>query len=147
MGLLEDQPIPSDSKCPICGADPEYNPRHQLSASGYLHDDIEMTCSECGHQWPCGVPIGEYAGPLAEDLWCDSCDQRYALVHRVKPLPDDHDDDLEFHMKCPDEECYHFWMFTRKVGEGGVCLMGYPDITGNVDRAVSKYGHPPDDAE
>lgn len=135
---MEEQPIPSSTKCPYCGGDPEYNPDHILSATGYTHDDIQLTCSECGDSWCCGVPIGEHDGELATDLFCESCEERYGLPHRVRPrnVPGT----IVVHMKCPN--CYYFWTFKRETDEGGTMLYGFPQTTGTIDEDTSAYGYP-----
>lgn len=139
MTELSEQPTPSASCCPYCGGDPAHDPKHVLSANGYLHDDVSLTCEECGEKWTCGVPIGEYDGPLAEDLFCGSCQTRYGLVHRVEPLSES---EVRFHMKCPDDDCKYFWQFRREGGDHGVILLGYPQITGDVESANEAYGYP-----
>lgn len=135
---MDEQLVPSDVSCPYCGGDPEYEPEHVLSASGYTHDDIHYTCEECSEGWTSGVPIGEHDGELAEDLFCQSCQKRYGLVHRIQPVSDTQ---VRVHMKCPNDECYNFWQFKRKCDDG-VILMGYPQITGNTDDASRPYAHP-----
>lgn len=135
MTDLEAQPLPPDADCPDCGGDPEPDPRHNLSALGYLHDDIPFECSDCGRNWTHGVPVGEYDGPLADDLHCDSCESEYGLVHRVVP----NDDEVVLHMKCP--ECYYFWHVERTPGDTGTALVGYPQITGEIDDETDPYGY------
>lgn len=150
---LTEQPTPSEANCPYCGGDPEYDPEHQLSFMGYTHDDVTFDCSECDERWVSGIPIGEYDGPLAEDLYCRQCEKRYGLVHRVRPLTGHYERDLndedvsdptmgvEVHMKCPNEDCRYFWTFERDVGPHGTVMMGYPQITGDVDGAEEAYGY------
>lgn len=133
---MEKQPVPSDAHCPTCGGEPEYDPEHILSASGYTHDDIHYTCSECGNTWVSGVPIGEAEGELADDLFCRSCEQRYALVHRVQPINDTR---VKIHLKCPN--CYNFWHLERE-SDDGILLMGYPSITGDMEDVSKEYAHP-----
>lgn len=138
---MEEQPEPSASNCPYCGGAPEHNPNHVLSATGYTHDDIRFTCSECNEKWTCGVPIGEHDGALAEDLFCESCEKRYGLPHRIREKTGE---EVEIHMKCPNEECYFFWKFTRPKDDSGVMLFGYPQITGAIedaDQEVSELGY------
>lgn len=147
---MDRQSVPSDVSCPACGADPKPDPSHRLSAIGYTHDDIEFDCANaaCGHTWASGVPIGEAHGPLAEELFCDACEKRYGLIHRVKLLPvrGDHDrTPLELDLKCPNTNCYHFWTVTRQTDTDGVCLIGHPQITGSLDGAATTYGYEPGD--
>lgn len=141
MSELEEQSAPSAS-CPTCGGEPEHDPQHSLSACGYLHDDIQYTCKDCENQWVHGVPIGEYEGPKAADLFCNACEDRYALVHRVQAVVTRTDDRVRayrFHLKCP--ECYAFWTITRRSGQNGTCLVGYPQTTGNVEEADEEYAY------
>lgn len=135
---MEEQPEPSASNCPYCGGKPEHDPKHVLSASGYTHDDIHYTCSECSEEWTCGVPIGEHDNELAEDLYCQSCETRFGLVHRVQPISNTQ---VQFHMKCPNTECRNFWQIKRG-SDDGVILMGYPQITGSIEDATTEFGHP-----
>lgn len=135
---MEKQPEPSASNCPYCGSEPEYDPQHVLAASGYTHDDIHFTCSECEREWTCGVPIGGQDNELADDLFCRSCEERYGLVHRVQPISDNA---VQIHLKCPNGDCYNFWQIKRQ-SESGIILMGYPEITGDMEKAETKFGHP-----
>lgn len=139
---LDYQPVPSESSCPYCGGDPtdRTERHHSLSALGYLHDDVQMECADCGRTWPCGVPVGEYDGPGAEELFCDSCEQRYMRVHRVNCDPRDRRDYYIIHLKCPNPECYYFDKIQREPDGGGTALLGYPDITGSVENA-KPYGY------
>lgn len=128
---LEEQPVPEGVHCPKCGGDPYDSANHKLSATGYLHDDIVLVCSECAHSWTHGVPIGE-SHALADDLACPSCDYEYGLPH--KPNLDTNDDGEFFtSMKCPD--CNKVWGITREVDENGNACFGYPSITGNIKDA------------
>lgn len=138
---LDKQSVPSDSSCPYCGSAPtdESQVEHRLSNIGYLHDDIQLRCSECDQSWICGVPIGEYDGERADELFCDSCETRYMRVHRVE-LHREGDDEVVIHLKCPNQDCLHFDKIVRQPGERGVVLMGYPDITGEVEGAEA-YGY------
>lgn len=140
---MEKQPIPEDSKCPQCGGEPtdESEINHHLSQLGYVHDDIEMKCSECGYGWYCGVPIGEYEGELAEELFCDSCESRYMLVHRVLPRPGSSPPfRYRLHLKCPNGDCNYFKKVDRKTDNHGIGLVGYPQITGEMGNHVEDYG-------
>lgn len=139
---LDHQPVPSESRCPYCGGDPtdRSERHHSLSVLGYLHDDIQMECEECGRTWPCGVPVGEYDGPGAEELFCDSCEQRFMRVHRVNWDPRGRRDYFIIHLKCPNPECYYFAKLQREPDGGGTALLGYPDITGSVESA-KPYGY------
>lgn len=109
---LDPVEVPSASKCPYCGGEPDYqsSASHHLSALDYLHDDVMLKCEDCRRKWACGVPIG---GPPAEsfaDLWCDSCDNGFMLVHRVEVSGVDIDEDdnrvgaVGLHLKCPNHE-------------------------------------------
>lgn len=138
VGLDEKQPVPDETTCPYCGAnvDGEQVVKHRLSAMGYMHDDIEMECDECGSSWPHGVPVGEFEGEEAEDLFCSSCEQRFMRVHRVAPrwtAETEAQRKVILHLKCPN--CYYFDKVQREAGPGGRCLIGYPDITGSTDGA------------
>ena len=137
MTELTKQPIPSNTKCPYCGASPTEDSRvkDMLSDLGYTHDDVFLQCQECDEEWTCGIPIGEHDGKYASSLFCDSCEERYMRVHRVNVKT--YDDAVEIHLKCP--SCYYFDRITRDVDDGGVALMGYPDITGSTDGA-DPYG-------
>lgn len=138
---MEHQAVPSATMCPYCGGKPtDASARdHQLSAVGYLHDDIQLTCRDCDSEWACGMPIGELDHPMAEDLYCDSCTDRFMRVHRVAPdwgCPENRQRVL-IHAKCPN--CFYFDKFVRECGPRGIALMGYPDITGSLENA-SEYG-------
>lgn len=171
------------SRCPECGAEAteESLVDHKLSALGYKHDDQMFECSECGHSYPHGVPVGEFDGD-AEDLWCDVCDLGYMRVHRIKQM----DGNVGLHLKCPhhyefdcpecNEEiaadgvrrtvagrmcphcerhlerddvpfCFYFTQTRRESGERDISLIGYPDITGELN-PEEPYGFPddPDDS-
>lgn len=145
---LDYQPVPSDSACPYCGGDPTERSRrhHTLSDLGYLHDDIQMECSECGQTWPCGVPVGEYDGPGGEDLFCSSCEKRYMRVHRINWDRQGRRDYFIVHLKCPNPNCYYFAKTKREPDSGGTALIGYPDITGDVENADA-YGYQGDGPE
>jgi hypothetical protein len=134
---MEKQSVPSASNCPYCGSPPQYNPEHNLSAIGYTHDDIVFTCSECDEEWPCGVPIGDVHDEYAQDLFCNSCESRYGLVHRVDPK--DGYDCIVLHMKCPN--CTYFWKSKRQTGPDGKVLTGYPHITGSIRNAKEPEGY------
>lgn len=138
---LEKQPMPSDTMCPYCGGEPTDDSvvNHRLSATGYLHDDIQLQCQDCGHEWPVGVPIGEIEDPMAEDLYCDSCEKRFMRVHRVAPDWDSPEDRRRvlLHLKCPN--CFYFDKEVRECGDRGIALVGYSDITGSFDDATA-YG-------
>lgn len=129
--VLTEQDVPNAEYCPYCGAEAtvESQARHSLSDLDYLHDDVSYDCSECGEGWTHGVPIGEYSGELADEKWCDACDDSYALVHRVdtSPLPDE----LILHFKCPN--CYKFTSRRRTVTDRKIVLVGDPRITGETE--------------
>lgn len=142
---LSEQPVPDvPIFCPECGGEPvrsadEIQVQHRLSAMGYLHDDQDPECSECGHSWTHGVPVGQFEG--GEDLLCDSCQHDpslkrpvYYRVHRVEWQQGDR---VLLHLKCP--RCYLFTTVERERDNRGVALVGYPDITGSTDGA-DEYG-------
>lgn len=147
---LTEQTLPEDVPifCPECGAPPEDNQaqmQHQLSAMGYLHDDQSAQCAECGHRWTHGVPVG--GGTTGQDLRCRMCrhdpdlghDQFYR-VHRVvfsRQASPGGPGRVTLHLKCP--RCYHFLKVEREQDQKGVALVGYPDITGEVEGA-DEYG-------
>lgn len=109
---------------------------HNLSAIGYTHDDQNLICEDCGHTWTCGVPIGEFdREDMAADLWCDSCDDEWAFVHRVQLTSGG---TFTLHLKCPN--CKTFEKVERNPDDSGVALVGYPQITGSTDDA-SAYGY------
>lgn len=126
---MDEQPAP-ETRCPECGAAPAPDPEHRLAALGYLHDDVVFECSaaDCDTEWTHGVPVGDYDGPLADDVACAVCESS-GLVHRVEPA----DKSARLHFKCP--ECYHFWTVDRETGPGGKILVGYPQLTGSTDGA------------
>lgn len=130
---LSEQPLPEDSNCPACGSSPtdESIVEHRLAATGYLHDDIRLECSECGERWTCGVPIGEEP-EFGDDLWCDSCDNSIMLVHRVRFLS--HGERVELQLKCPRESCRYYDEVEREADDG-VALVGYPQLIGSMDGA------------
>ncbi len=132
--LVEQQPS-ERSKCPECGGDP-CEIGHTLSDLGYLHDDQRMMCEDCGNQWTCGVPIGETSlDERAEELFCDSCDDAFMLVHRAVRT---RHGNITFHLKCPN--CYYFEQLTRVPDEKGRVLLGYPQITGETE-GCPVYGY------
>lgn len=128
---MKKQAVPSASTCPYCGAEPEHDPTHVLSATGYTVDEITFSCSECFRSWTCGVPIGEIDGELAVDLFCESCEERYGFPHRVH-RPTNEQNTWQVDLKCP--ACFYHWTVER---EGGPMTMffGYPHVTGSVDDA------------
>ena len=125
---LKEQKFPSETRCPYCGSPPSEDSGvlHKLSHLGYLHDDIEMDCSNeaCGHRWQCGVPIGS-DDSAEEELFCSSCSSRFGLVHRISL----HGDMFHIQLKCPNKECHYVWYIDRKIYDG-MTLVGYPVITG-----------------
>lgn len=120
--------------CPECDAAPtEESERNvHLSDIGYLHADTSYVCSECdygreqGERWVHGVPVGE-ATEFAEDLQCDKCDEGWYLIHRIQPL----DDEVRLHKKCP--ICADFCFGHREIDNEGRVLVGYPQITGDLN--------------
>lgn len=149
---LEEQGVP-DANCPECGGEPEYDPRHQLSAVGYLHDDIQQTCSECGNEWVHGHPVGINESELAEKLRCDACigkpqipeealDHLTDEMERRMGMGRTEDGDVCFYgrvhrVNFSDDEygvkalrlhvkcpnCYHFWVWNRDVGRGQITVL------------------------
>lgn len=134
---LEEQPIPADTRCPECGGEPlPDRVTHNLSAIGYTHDDIQNVCADCGGEWTCGVPIGEFDRPeMEDDLWCDACDDSWVLIHRVAPKSTY----IVLHTKCPNPDCNDFDRIRRKPDDSGVALVGYPQITGSTE-GCKPYG-------
>jgi len=134
---LTEQPAPEDARCPECHAAPteESITRHRLSNLGYLHDDVYWECTECGNEWLSGIPIGEYDG--GDDLWCESCGSEWMLTHRVLP----NGDTVILHLKCPNDECYHWKDIERSTDGVGRALVGYPQITGSIE-GCKPYGYP-----
>lgn len=127
-----------NARCPECGGEPEHDPRHNLRALGYLHDDVDHICRDCGNEWTCGVPIGDPPEKLASDLRCDACVHRdvdvYGRINWVRWQ----DDAGRFAIaaKCP--ECYYVWTLTRDATNGGA-LLGDPTIEGNMDDADEPF--------
>lgn len=144
---LEEQPERPDSKCPECGGEPLPDEvLHRLSNLGYTHDDHKYQCSECGYQWSCGVPIGDFDHPeMAEDLHCDSCGKADMLVHRVVLGTTSIQGDLTIHLKCPNPDCHYFTRIGRDTDKDGRALMGYQQITGATEDA-RPYGYVRDES-
>lgn len=114
--------------CPQCGAEPtdESVREVQLSNLGYKHGDTSYECTECAHDWVHGVPVGspdEYGG----DLRCEACADGWYLVHRIEQQTDG----VRLHLKCP--TCYSFTYTNRSWDGAGRALMGYPQITGELN--------------
>lgn len=134
MTDLEEQPFPSESKCPECGGEPtaESKASHLLSVNGYLHDDRHVKCEDCGNDWQVGIPVGD--GPKNDKLWCDSCDDEWMLIHRFDL---DRSEDIPYvklHLKCPN--CYYFKRTDKHMLDSdGIALTAYPPITGDVGGA------------
>jgi predicted Zn-ribbon and HTH transcriptional regulator len=136
MTDLEKQSIPSESKCPECGGDPnaESRAQHTLSDLGYLHDDVDLECEDCSTSWTLGIPVGD--GPENDELWCDSCDDTRMLIHRFRIRNYEDKPNIKMHLKCPN--CYFFKISNpRNVDENDLVLTGYPEITGDTDEAES----------
>lgn len=162
MADLEPQPVPDvPIFCPECGGEPvkqsgELLVEHRLGNMGYLHDDQNPECSECGNTWAHGVPVGEYEWADSDDLRCHSCrhdpdleDDQFYRVHRVvmsrKASPGG-PGRVTLHLKCP--RCYLFSKAEREQDHRGVALVGFPDITGSVDHEdVKPYGYEAERAE
>lgn len=140
MADLAEQSAPG-AECPACGGDPEPDPLHNLSAVGYLHDDIHYECADCGNDWTHGVPIGEHDSEMAEELFCEACRERYAIPHRFEWSTDGKGvKAVRLHLKCPN--CFHFWVWTRPVGEDQITLLvGHPAVTGSVEDATDAYAY------
>lgn len=129
---LDEQPL-QPTRCPDCGGEPAPEVTHRLSATGYLHDDQTRICEDCGHQWDCGVPIGEFDRPeLAESLQCGCGGWR--LVHRAAITGGGN---ITLHLKCP--KCYSFVTEKRNVDSSGVALVGYPQTSGQTE-GCTPYG-------
>lgn len=136
------------SCCPECGerVTDESIVNHQLSAAGYLHDDVKLKCSN-GHEWVLGVPIGEHG---ADDMWCDSCGAAMAVhrveVNRALAQPLIHDTGgprMKLHLKCPN--CYYFDTTHREANDHGTALIANPRTTGGIEDADDEYsGYPTD---
>lgn len=139
--------MPTESKCPECGGEPddESSRRYQLSAMGYLHQDVRFVCSDCEFKWSCGVPVDgsdeepDFPGRNGS-LWCDSCDSAWMLVHRVAPKSAN----VELHLKCPNPNCHYFTRVRRKTGPNNHALVGYPQLTGNLEDCTA-FGYPSED--
>lgn len=137
---LEEQPRPSESKCPECGEEPTDDSivEHRLSALAYTHDDQILECEKCSNQWTLGVPIGEPEEKKESELWCDSCEKRFMRVHFIDVNPSI-DEDVKLHLKCPNVECRYYKWFGRDTDRRGVIHTRYPDISGSEDGA-DPYG-------
>lgn len=138
--------LPTESKCPACGSDPDEESTRlsHLSDMGYLHQDVRFSCSECEATWSCGVPVDgsdeepDFPG-RGGSLWCDSCNDSWMLIHRVRPNSDGGQVLLD--LKCPREECNYFTRARRVTGSEGFALVGYPQITGKIDGSTP-FGYP-----
>lgn len=135
--------------CPECGGEPNYQPdtaltvQERLQANGYLHNDINIKCTECGHSWAHGIPRGRFEG--YPDLECEACDHEHVLVHRVRldtPPTNGNAGEVVLHTKCP--RCFYFNRVYRKMDPQGVTLVGYSQIVGEIDEDVNPYGWVPD---
>lgn len=129
----------ADIACPQCGAEPtdESVRSVNLSDLGYKHADTQYECSECQYRWTHGVPIGS-DDALADDLECNACDGWY-LIHRVETTSNDA---VKLHLKCP--ECHDFETTGRTLDSHNRALVGYPQITGELN-TERPYGFNPDD--
>lgn len=146
MGDLEEQPVPEDAQCPECGADPLDSPPHKLSALGYTHDDILLTCSdeECLNQWILGVPIGE--SDYGDDLRCSCGTIAYphkidlrSMVEQIEDADDPEWGDvaLDVYCKCPN--CSHYFGVERTPDSKGIALVGNPTLTGSTEDAEREW--------
>ena len=141
MADLAEQPTPETARCPKCGGEPNDAVTHRLSNLGYSHDDQDLTCVDCGHQWTAGVPIGEFdRDDMAADLWCESCDDEWMLVHRVEFAPSGmpRAPETALHLKCPN--CYNWERVAREADGEHIALVGYPQITGTTENSTP-YGY------
>ena len=150
----EEPPAPRDVsgtqvQCPECGGEPNMQPeealevQERLQSNGYLHNDINLKCTECNHSWPHGIPRGRFEG--FPDLECGACGYETMLVHRVNlnEVPSgDSPGEVTLHLKCP--ACYQFDRVLRAMDAQGVTLVGYPDLTGEIDEDTNPYGWVPD---
>lgn len=129
MSDMEPQSFPPESKCPECGGEPteESKTKHRLQNLGYLADDGHPVCSDCGHLWRIGRPIGEYED--GDDLWCPSCDDAYMFVHFINILERAGTITYKLNTKCPN--CYFYGTVKRESDSSGRALVGYPPITGS----------------
>lgn len=127
--------------CPSCDGGPEVplDTKRNLSDLGYLHGDIDLRCESCGHTWSHGVPVEGGNSPMGELLRCHVCDGGPMLVHRItynREMDREGRDGahlLTLHLKCPD--CKYFRKVHRTTDRDGICLVGYPEITGDLDSA------------
>lgn len=149
-----EQPIPPSARCPECGGEPS-RASHNLSALGYIHDDRQCVCSECGERWTLGIPVGRASQYMWRDLTCNSCSyvEPTSLVRRIKhSIHRRLDTDCEclsptfgrvhritqnsdknvvgLTLKCP--ECYYVWSVSRVQGETGQAIAGWPMTTGEI---------------
>jgi uncharacterized protein with PIN domain len=133
---------PEKTRCPDCGTVPtEESVRDkQLSDLGYLHQDTFFECESCSREWTCGVPIGS-SDTYAEELFCKACQDSWYRVHRVKvnPVESGPGGTFHLHLKCPN--CYDFERIDREVDNRGIALVGWPQITGEMD-GCENYGYP-----
>lgn len=132
--------------CPECDGEPQYQPnealtvQERLQASGYLHNDIKLKCTECGSTWTHGVPRGQTE--WFEDLDCAACGWEYVLIHRVRinhVAEDGRSAEVLLNYKCP--KCYYFNSVHRRTDSSLCALVGYPQITGLIETEdVTPYG-------
>lgn len=139
---VQQRDVPDAAKCPYCGKKPgeEEQIKHQLSKNGYHHDDIHIDC-ECGEKYVLGRPVGEN-NDIGQDLIC-GCG-RYMRVHRIGSIRPDTDTEesrymVTLHLKCPD--CNYFTKTQRWSDNDSCVLIGYPDITGEIDDSTKPYGY------
>lgn len=130
---MEEQPFPEESKCPECGGEPseDSKQRKRLQNLGYLAQDVFPECEDCGNQWKCGIPIGEYEE--GDDLWCDSCDSEWMYPHFIKLLERAGHRRYKLNLKCPNDSCFHYKTIHRDADNSGKAMMGYPPITGTME--------------
>lgn len=136
---LEEQPEPDKATCPFCGAEPtdQSKVEHRLASIGYLHDDISYECDECERTFTHGMPIGEPPEEYYRDLRCSNCgDGQFGRVHYVTLFEDSM---LLLKLKCP--ECMLVWDVHRRLDAQNAALVGFPGITGDIEKAERSYGH------
>lgn len=134
MTELEEQPVPSEARCPNCGGEPEPNPRHNLRALGYLHDDIMLRCEDCHLRWCAGRPIGDVPEEHQKEYHCDSCGQAYGRPNWITIRP--HEGNASVTLKCP--VCNYVWSVGRDLNQVGdsqtvAFFFGDPIISGEMD--------------
>lgn len=129
---MERQELPEHAACPNCGGEPEDDHTHNLQALGYKHDDISLTCSDCGKEWTAGVPIGT---PDSEDLRCDACYKKdgVEVFGRANWIRwQEEKEQFSITVKCP--RCFYVWTVVRDATNGGAMIHD-PVVAGDDDAA------------